>query len=80
MAILGTLLGELSYNNWNLLVAARLVAGFCISAYESILVAAIGFAPFLESADFPGTCSLSISVAGGFLSPTSPSMLRLNCT
>jgi hypothetical protein len=80
MAILGTLLGELSYNNWNLLVAARLVAGFCISAYESILVAAIGFAPFLESPDFVGTCFLSISEAGVFPPPTLPSMLHLNCT
>jgi predicted MFS family arabinose efflux permease len=44
MAIIGTAVGEAS-TTYNMLLAARIVQGFCISAFESLLVASVGYAP-----------------------------------
>jgi predicted MFS family arabinose efflux permease len=41
MAIIGTAVGEAA-TTYNMLLAARVVQGFCISAFESLLVASVG--------------------------------------
>jgi MFS family permease len=46
MALIGTAVGEASTNS-SMLLACRIVQGFSISAFESLLVASVGLSFFL---------------------------------
>jgi predicted MFS family arabinose efflux permease len=46
MALIGTAVGEAS-TNFSMLLACRIVQGFSISAFESLLVASVGLSFFL---------------------------------
>jgi len=61
MAIIGTAVGEAS-TTFNMLLACRIVQGFSISAFESLLVASVGLT-ILPSGLISGIYSLFINVA-----------------
>jgi MFS family permease len=71
MAIIGTAVGEAS-TTYNMLLAARIVQGFCISAFESLLVASVGY--HTPSIEVPlmtlGISSMSTNVVFEYRSST----------
>jgi MFS family permease len=69
-AVIGTLVCEVA-NDYNTLLAGRLVQGLCTSAFESLVCASIGF-PLLPSVTHPIViCTSSMNVATVFLSTIS---------
>jgi len=60
MAIIGTAIGETA-KTYERLLAARIIQGFCISAFESLIVASVGLVPHVNVLTLLGTCILFTS-------------------
>jgi|SRR5579862_775326 len=76
-AVVGTIVCEVA-NDYNTLLAGRLVQGLSTSAFESLVCASIGFAPLPCVAHLAVIYTSSMNAAIVFLSTiSSPSSLRM---